>query len=144
MIMMKFLLSCTAVFLLPSFSSIDVTVTTTAPAKGDIHVAVYASEAAYLAEKPDYGKVVRLQSSKAKIAAAVEGLPPGHYVIAGYHDVNGNGKIDKNFMGAPVEPYGFTREPGSKWSRPAWKDIVVEVTGKGSAHTIVMKTWKER
>lgn len=142
--MMKILLSCAAIFLLTPFASIEVTVTTTAPATGKIHLAIYATEAAFLAEKADYGKVVGLQRSKAEIATAMEGLPPGQYVIAGFHDVNGNGKLDKNFMGIPMEPYGFSREPGNKWKRPDWKNIVDKVDESHSVHAIAMKTWKER
>lgn len=142
--MLKISLATFLLFWLPSFTSIDVTVTTTAPHKGEIHLAVYASAAAFAADQPDYGKVFKLQSSQVQFPLAVEGLPPGQYVIAGFHDVNGNGKLDKNMMGVPTEPYGFSKEPASKWSRPAWNEVAENVKGKGSDHRIVMKTWKER
>ena len=38
-------------------------------------------------------------------------LPPGTYAAAVLHDENGNGKMDKNFLGIPEEGYGVTNNP---------------------------------
>lgn len=35
-------------------------------------------------------------------------LPPGDYAAAVIHDLNGNGKLDRNVFGIPREPYGFS------------------------------------
>jgi uncharacterized protein (DUF2141 family) len=35
-------------------------------------------------------------------------VPHGEYAIAVFVDVNGNGKMDKNFLGIPKEQYGFS------------------------------------
>lgn len=36
----------------------------------------------------------------------------GSYAIAVYHDVNGNGRLDKQLIGIPAEPYGFSNDVG--------------------------------
>jgi len=38
-------------------------------------------------------------------------VKPGRYAIAIYHDVNGNGQLDKTFF-RPSEPYGFSNDVG--------------------------------
>jgi outer membrane protein len=35
-------------------------------------------------------------------------LPGGDYALVVYHDENGNGRLDKNFIGIPREPLGFS------------------------------------
>lgn len=36
-------------------------------------------------------------------------VPFGEYAVAASNDVNGNGKLDRNSFGYPVEPFGFSR-----------------------------------
>jgi uncharacterized protein (DUF2141 family) len=51
----------------------------------------------------------------------VEGLPPGEYVLAFYHDRNGNGELDKNKLGVPKEPYGFSGNARALFGRPSFE-----------------------
>ena len=41
-------------------------------------------------------------------------VKPGSYGIAVFHDTNGNGKLDRNFIGLPSEPYGFSNDVGRR------------------------------
>jgi uncharacterized protein (DUF2141 family) len=45
-------------------------------------------------------------------------LPPGEYALAVFHDRNTDGKINKNFLGIPTEPYGFSNNIRPKLSAP--------------------------
>lgn len=38
----------------------------------------------------------------------IKNVPPGQYALLVYHDENENDRIDKNFMGIPKEPLGFS------------------------------------
>jgi uncharacterized protein (DUF2141 family) len=38
-------------------------------------------------------------------------LPPGQYAVQVMHDENDNGKFDTNFVGLPIEGYGFSNNP---------------------------------
>ena len=40
------------------------------------------------------------------------GLRPGSYALAVYQDVDGNGELDRNALGLPTEPYGFSNDIG--------------------------------
>ena len=45
------------------------------------------------------------------IELTFDGLAPGNYAIRLMHDENGNGKLDRNQMGMPIEGYGYSNNP---------------------------------
>jgi uncharacterized protein (DUF2141 family) len=44
----------------------------------------------------------------------VRNVKPGRYAIAIFHDLNGNGVLDRNIIGLPSEPYGFSNDAGRR------------------------------
>jgi uncharacterized protein (DUF2141 family) len=63
-----------------------------------------------------------------------EGLEPGRYAVAAYHDVNGNGRLDTIPPGLPTEPYGFSNDVG-RLRPPDFDAALVEV---GAGRTVVV------
>jgi uncharacterized protein (DUF2141 family) len=58
------------------------------------------------------------------------GLPPGTYAIAAFHDENKNGKMDKNFVGAPAEGTGTSRDAKPAFmGPPSFKDAAFAYPG---------------
>lgn len=55
-------------------------------------------------------------------------LPPGRYASIVFQDANRNGKIDKNLVGIPTEPYGFSRNATGFLGPPNFDDAAVEVS----------------
>jgi uncharacterized protein (DUF2141 family) len=47
--------------------------------------------------------------------------------IAVFQDVNSNGKLDKHFLGYPIEPYGFSGKVSSKLRSPKWEEVSFDV-----------------
>lgn len=47
------------------------------------------------------------------------GLPAGRYAVSASHDVNGNGRPDRNFVGLPTEPWAVSNNvrPGLRAPR---------------------------
>jgi uncharacterized protein (DUF2141 family) len=64
-------------------------------------------------------------------AARVEfpGLAPGAYAVAVYHDENGNGKMDANFLGIPKEPTGASNDAKGKMGPPKFEDARFALDG---------------
>jgi len=52
-------------------------------------------------------------------------LPAGTYALAVMHDENGNGQLDRNVVGVPTEPYGFSRDARGVFGPPKWEDAVL-------------------
>lgn len=56
-------------------------------------------------------------------------LPFGEYAITLFVDFNGNKKIDKNFLGIPKEPYGFSNNVIGNMSAPTFDQAKFEFLG---------------
>ena len=57
-------------------------------------------------------------------------IPDGVYAIALFIDVNGNSKIDKNFIGIPKEQFGFSNNAMGKFSAPTFQQAAFNVSGE--------------
>ena len=49
-------------------------------------------------------------------------IPYGVYAITIYHDVNGNQRLDTNFIGIPKEPVGVSNNTKARLGPPKFKD----------------------
>ena len=54
-------------------------------------------------------------------------VPPGTYAVAVMHDENSNGKLDKSFIGKPVEGYGVSNNHTYALQSPEWAESKFEV-----------------
>ncbi|QJD81088.1 DUF2141 domain-containing protein [Spirosoma rhododendri] len=105
-------------------SSLKITVQNVQEQQGNLFVAIFKPGASFPQGKPFEGKKVGISGESTTITFPVE---PGDYAVAIYHDVNGNGKMDKNMLGIPKEPYGFSTNFKPKMSAPKFTDCQVTV-----------------
>jgi uncharacterized protein (DUF2141 family) len=68
-----------------------------------------------------------------------ENLAPGTYAVGFYHDENENQKHDRNFLGVPVEGFGFTRDPTVVLSPPSFAECTIEVPAAGAEVSVHVK-----
>ncbi|MCP9770282.1 DUF2141 domain-containing protein [Lacihabitans sp. LS3-19] len=68
-----------------------------------------------------FAKEVKI-SKAGEVETKFSDVPHGEYAVAIFHDENGNKKLDKNIVGIPTEPYGFTRNFKPKFSAPVFTD----------------------
>ena len=57
-----------------------------------------------------------------QLRASLSDLPAGQYAVSCYHDLNGNGVLDKNWFGIPSEPYGFSNDARPSFRAPTWEE----------------------
>jgi len=67
-----------------------------------------------------------------RAVARFTGVAPGRYAAGAFQDVNSNGRLDFGRMGAPTEPWGFSRDAPAVMGPPSFLDAVVEVTAAGA------------
>ena len=91
-------------------SELAVEITDLRSTDGALMVAVVDSAAGW----DDNSKAVarqKLAPSGERMTLRFPDLAPGSYAVLVMHDENGNGKLDANFLGMPVEGYGFSNNP---------------------------------
>jgi uncharacterized protein (DUF2141 family) len=105
---------------------------------GNIRVGVFDSPATWLDGDKALARLV-VKAATPRTVLRFEGLAPGTYAVAFYHDENENRKHDRNFLGVPVEGFGFTRDPTVVLSAPAFAQCTIEVPPEGAAVTVHAK-----
>lgn len=96
--------------------------------KGSIFIAVFKPGDAFPEGKPVEAKKVNVTG--ATVTATIP-LEPGQYAVALFHDVNSNNKMDKNMLGIPKEPYGFSMNFKPRMSKPKFSDCQITVGEAG-------------
>ena len=81
---------------------------------------------------PDCAKdsraITRTVPARNAASISFDGLPPGEYALALFHDENGNKKLD-TFLGIPREGFGFSRNPAVVFGPPRFQQARFEVSG---------------
>ena len=66
-------------------------------------------------------------------------LAPGEYALAVFHDANGNGRLDRNGMGMPVEMAGFSKDAQGFMGPPAFEAARFALPAAGSIATVSLR-----
>ncbi len=99
--------------------------------KGKLMLAVYDSAAGWDGTaKPVAAQA--LDASGDSVTFHFAGLAAGTYAISVMHDENGNGKLDTNFVGMPIEGYGFSNDP-KVMRKATFAEASFAVDDKGTA-----------
>ena len=109
-----------------SSSDININIEGIEVVKGSMFIAVFDDSASF----PDFGKQYRdmvLPVRSKELSHTFNDLPNNTYAVAVFHDINDNGILDKNALGIPLEPYGFSRNARARFSAPAFEDAKIEL-----------------
>jgi len=90
----------------------------------------------------DSGKAIKTTKSKIENGQGVctfSGVAPGDYAGSVFHDENGNGKLDRNFIGMPKEGVGASNDAAGKFGPPKFDDARFSYKGGPQALTIHVK-----
>lgn len=104
-------------------------------AQGTIYINVFKDGASFPDGKPAYEAVLKCEG-KGSLTASIPDVNDGDYAISVFQDLNGNGKLDKNFLGIPKEPYALSRNFHPKMSAPKFSDCKVPVSAANSTFNL--------
>ena len=92
----------------------------------DIYVAFWKDNPADFPkeDKIGFGDILKIDSKNFKISKE---LKAGTYAFSAFIDLNGNGKLDKNFLGMPKEPFCFSNNFKPRFSAPDFEDCSFEL-----------------
>ena len=80
----------------------------------------------------------RARARAGAVEFRVPNVKPGSYAIAIFHDLNGNAKLDRNLIGLPNEPYGFSNDVGRR-GIPSFEGALVPVRDPSTAVTVTIR-----
>jgi uncharacterized protein (DUF2141 family) len=126
-----------AVLSMPAAWGADLKVEVVVPksGRGLVHISLYDSPQAFL-RKPV--QVLKVDTQNGVATGTFANLKAGRYAISTYQDVNGNGRIDTNWFGFPIEPWGFSNNPQVA-GRPEFDDSKFDVGASDSTVRIVLR-----
>jgi uncharacterized protein (DUF2141 family) len=97
--------------------------------------ALFDSKAAYDANTRPI-RTWTLPADGGDFSVTVAGLPPGDYALKSFHDLDGNGKMNFNPLGMPMEPYAFSNNARGLFGPPAWRAAVFHVAAGANDEAI--------
>ncbi|HET8724123.1 MAG TPA: DUF2141 domain-containing protein [Anaeromyxobacteraceae bacterium] len=95
--------------------------------RGTLHAALYASEDGFPTKPEKALRQVDAPIAGGRARATFDGLAPGGYAVAAYHDENGDGKLDTGFLGIPTEGLGASNDAKGFMGPPSFEKARVEV-----------------
>ena len=115
--------------------AVTLTFETGAPT-GAVMVSLYDSEAGYAGDRPVGAR--RLDVAAGEVTVVFEALPAGDYAAKAFHDVNGDGEMNVNPFGLPVEPFAFSNNAVGNMGPASWERARFTVSGP-TAQTLVLR-----
>jgi uncharacterized protein (DUF2141 family) len=102
--------------------------------EGQLMVALYNKADEFLVKDPYKGSITEISANEELIK--FDNLPYGDYAVAAIHDINNDGKLDKNVLGIPTEGYGFSNNVIDKYGPPTWMQASFVFAGRDEARVI--------
>jgi uncharacterized protein (DUF2141 family) len=108
---------------------------------GNMQVAVYKNDSNFFKSHPFRACEVPLDTGNVHggVFYTTFHLPSGDYAVAFHHDVNGDRRMNKNFIGFPTEPFTFSRPFVFLLGPPKFKDIAYHVSRSRDTLTVKMQ-----
>lgn len=110
-------------------TDLEVEVQGVASADGEIMVAVFGDADGWLRKPVAVGKVAASARQDGSVRVVLKDLPEGTVAFSVMHDLNGNGRLDRNPMGMPTEPYGFSNNAAGMFGPPKFEQATLTVQG---------------
>ena len=106
---------------------------------GAMKIAIYGSES-------DFDQTVNPVASSSSLivegesvwAVSPEELPP-KFVVAAYHDQDGDGVLNRNRLGIPTERYGFSQNARGVIGPPSYEQSVIDRPAAGESINIFIR-----
>jgi len=131
-------------------SDLWVTIKGVTSSSGTLMIGLYDSEDHFHTAIANAGKVGLLNDRSRLVGIAMRAiagtqsvvftnLKPGAYAVIVFHDANDTGKLAENWLGKPLECYGFSNNAESLLSAPSFKNASVLVGSYNLSIVITLK-----
>lgn len=100
-------------------------------ANGFLLVDLHNQPAAFPEHPSAAFRKVRVKAAPS-VSFTIRDVPAGVYAISYIHDENGNGEMDNNALGIPLEGFGFSRDPAVKLRAPTFSEAAFNANNTGA------------
>lgn len=82
--------------------------------------------------------IARAPARPGTMELRIAGLPEGRFGLSAYQDVDGDGRLGKDWLGRPTEPVGFGNDaPIGRFGPPGFEAAGIAIPASGEVHTVV-------
>jgi uncharacterized protein (DUF2141 family) len=106
--------------------------------RGRLAIGLYDSAAAFPHSKKPRGAAL-VRANQQPLRVTFSGLKPGSYAVAVLHDENQNNEMDFNFLGMPLEGYGFSNDASGLFGPPSFEAAAIKLQGKSMRAPIKLR-----
>ncbi len=117
-------------------ADLQVTVRNLLPDQGHLLLALFQTEQGFPDAPLPSQPRQQLTVQGGTMTTSFKNLAPGRYAVMVVQDLNGNGRVDTNFVGMPTEPYGASNNRLPRLSAPKYEEALVDVGSERSTITI--------
>ena len=94
---------------------------------GVVRLGLFDSADDFPRGRPAIGQAIPAMTGS--VVAVFDDVSQGRYAIALYHDEDDNGEFTKNFLGLPLEGFGFSNDAPVGLGPPGFDTAAINVTG---------------
>jgi uncharacterized protein (DUF2141 family) len=133
---MKFLLLCLTTVLAVVNYPLEIAVTLPEDVTGKLYLVVYDNKADFLGEK---GELTIYETAELRKNPSIKlnQVKEGTYAFVAFIDENNNGVMDKNRLGIPKEPIGFSVSKMGLFGPPSFKKASYQIPGTKSVELVI-------
>ena len=105
--------------------------------EGVIYVALWEDPENWLKAEPLLGHEIPADAKAKQVA--IRDLEPGVYALSVIHDENHNQEFDANFLGIPIEPFGFSNNVRKRFGPVSYEAASFTIEKDPVYHKIEVK-----
>jgi len=103
---------------------------------GELDCALFGSAEGFPSDSTKASKTTKSKIANEQAVCTFSGVADGDYAVSVFHDENGNGKLDRNFIGMPKEGVGASNDAAGTLGPPKFDDARFNYKGGAQSLTI--------
>jgi uncharacterized protein (DUF2141 family) len=113
-------------------SNLAITVNGMKNQKGQVCFSVFSTRQGFPSDTKRALKSQCVKVGDTAVNFNLSNLKAGNYAVAVFHDANGDGNLNTNFLGIPTEGFGFSNNPKIRTGAPNFVESAVFVAGSSN------------